>query len=68
MGKIDKEVKLQIKILEKRFTAKGRNEEYEKASMLFDSLIAKGLAKKRGNNLLSASDAHVKQHFKFNNS
>ncbi len=67
MSRIDKEVRIHIKILEKRFAGNDRTEEYEKASTLFDSLIAKGLAKKRGHNLLSASDAHVKQPFKFNN-
>lgn len=41
-------------------------EEFEKANQKFEELIEKGLIKKRGNNLLSVADAHVKRQAWFN--
>jgi len=35
--------------------------DFEEASKLFDKLVEKGLAKKRGNNLLSKDDFHLKK-------
>ena len=59
MGKIVKEVKKEVIMQENRFSQDKRIEEFERMNEKFEELVKRGIAKKRGNQLLSASDAHL---------
>lgn len=56
----------QIASLSKKFGDNPQAKEFQKASDKFDELVELGLAEKRGYNLLSPTDAHIKSHFRFN--
>ena len=47
-----------------RFFHDERVREFEKMNEKFEELVKKGIAKKRGNQLLSASDAHLEPGFR----
>jgi len=66
MGKIVKEVKKEVIMQENRFSQDKRIEEFERMNETFEELVKRGIAKKRGNQLLSASDAHLKREFRLN--
>ena len=68
MGKIVKEVKKEVSTQEDRFSQDKRVEEFEKMNERFEDLVKSGFVKKRGNQLLSVSDAHLKPEFRLNTS
>lgn len=66
MTLVVEEVKKEVNRLEKDFAGDDSIKKFEKTEDLFDELIEAGLAKRRGNNLLSPSDAHIKSFSCFN--
>jgi len=66
MRTLEQEIKENIKHLEKLFGESATLKEYEKTSQNFDNLVKDGFIKKRGYNLLSVSDKHLKGQVPFN--
>jgi hypothetical protein len=66
METIEKQVKDQIESLNEKFAQEENVKEFEKTNDQFEELVSKGVAKKRGYNLLSATDAHIKNQVWFN--
>ncbi len=66
MAAIEKQVEEEIKILKQQFSGDKTVEEFEKTIDRFEDLVNKGMAQKRGYNLLSATDAHIKSQTWFN--
>ena len=58
MSALEKKLILNLQQLESVMD-KTKTKNYEKASKYFDELVDKGLAKRRGHNLLSKSDAII---------
>ena len=56
----------QVESLKKKFAKDDKVNEFEKASDRFDELVEKGVARKRGYNLLSPTDEHIKIKVRFN--
>lgn len=67
METLEKKLIIQIEKLKKEFSSDQKVVEFEKTSMEFDKLVKAGKIKRRGNNLLSLSEAHVKEQVWFNN-
>lgn len=57
---------LEIEKLKQEFSSDEKVVEFEKTSLEFEELVKAGIIKKRGNNLLSLSEAHVKGQVWFN--
>ncbi|TVR77813.1 MAG: hypothetical protein EA412_10060 [Chitinophagaceae bacterium] len=57
--KIDKQVEAAIKKSEIKFKGSELIDKYEDALKKFEELVDKGVAKKRGNNLISITDLHL---------
>jgi len=66
METIDQKTIKSVETLEKRFAGDTVAEEFEMTNQKFEELIEKGYTKKRGYNLLSATDAHLKRQVWFN--
>ena len=66
MGTIEKKVFDELEILKKRHSKDALVIEYEKTNKIFDKLVEDGYVKKRGNNLLSPADTHIKSKVRFN--
>lgn len=66
MEKIENKLIEQIGLLEKKFTNSEETKQFQETSKEFDKLVERGVAQKRGNQLLSATDAHVKSQVWFN--
>lgn len=63
---IEKKLKLGLSKAEKAFKNDSIANEFEKSSKHFNSLVKKGIVKKRGNQLLSISDKNATQRIFFN--
>ncbi len=66
MGTLEEKVAKTIKIVNKSFGGSKEVKAFERSNKEFKELVQKGLAKERGNNLLSSSDAHMKTQVYFN--
>ena len=66
METLEKKVIEELKCLDKKFKQDNLAIEFEKTKKKFDKLVDKGFVKKRGNNLLSPTDAHIKNSVGFN--
>lgn len=66
METIVKQVIEETKALSEKFANSKKTEEFEKISKQFEDLVDKGFVQKRGNHLLSPTDAHVKNQVWFN--
>lgn len=66
MESIENKLLKQVLPLEKKWTNSEEVKKYQKISQEFDKLVEKGVVQKRGNHLLSATDAHVKSQVWFN--
>jgi len=64
MGRIEDKVIKEVTEHKNRFFHDERVREFEKMNEKFEELVKKGIAKKRGNQLLSASDAHLEPGFR----
>lgn len=58
--------RLNIDMLEEKFTNNEKIRKFQETSKEFDKLVEQGLAERRGNRLLSTSDAHLKRQVRFN--
>jgi hypothetical protein len=66
METLEKKVVEKLKSLKKQYQQDDQAIEFEKTNKKFDELVKKGYIKKRGNNLLSPADAHIKNRVWFN--
>jgi hypothetical protein len=66
METLEKKIIEELKILSGEFRQDEFTKEFEKTKKEFDELVDKGFVKKRGNNLLSPTDAHIKSRVWFN--
>jgi len=57
---ITSEIEIRIKSISKKFESCKKVKEYEASLDQFEQLIKLGVAEKRGNNLLSATDVYLK--------
>ncbi len=60
---LEEERDRQLKVLKEKFKNDSRTKEFEKFSDEFEEMVRLGLAEKRGNKLLSPSDANKKSVF-----
>ena len=56
----------ELKNLQDKFSKDDQVIEFEKTNIEFDKLVKEGYVKKRGNNLLSPAEAHIKNKVWFN--
>lgn len=66
MGTIEKELEDGLKIARKMRRDDSTIKRFQSIQSDFESLVAKGYVKKRGNNSLSVLDAHLKPKTSFN--
>jgi len=66
MEKLEKKIQKNLDKLKARFKDNEQMHEFEKITQEFEKLVKAGLAKKRGNNLLSTTDAKIKSQFSYN--
>ncbi len=66
METIENKLLEQVEMLKRKFVDSKRVRQFQETSKEFDKLVEKGFAKKRGNHLLSVTDAHVKSQVWFN--
>lgn len=66
MPKLEKEIKETLETYQVKFKDNKSVLEFELISKKFDELVEKGLVKKRGNNLLTTSELHIKNKLFFN--
>lgn len=66
MDKLEDKIRENVQKLEGEFKDNPLFKEYEQTNRNFKTLIEKGVASKRGNNLLSPSDIHIKRQVWFN--
>lgn len=66
MGTIESELKKTLISYQEKFRNDNKILEFESMSKKFDELVEKGLVKKRGNNLLTTSELHIKNKLFFN--
>ena len=66
MESIEKKIKGCIKKFEKKFEDNAELKAYEKINDEFEALVKAGVVEKRGNQLLSSSESHLKSHVWFN--
>jgi hypothetical protein len=66
MSKIENELKSTINRANDRFNEDATVKRFQSIQSDFETLVAKGYAKKRGNNSLSVTDAHLKTRTVFN--
>lgn len=66
METIERKLVEQVGVLEKRFANSEETKQFLETSKEFDKLVERGVVQKRGNHLLSATDAHVKSQVWFN--
>lgn len=60
--KIDTKLETTIKSLERHFEKLPQTKKFEDSIEEFEKLVAQGLVKKRGNNLISSADKHLQRH------
>lgn len=61
------EVSEELRKLEEMFSEDNKAKTLEESLQKFNDLVEKGIIKRRGYNLLSISDAHMKRNVSFNN-
>lgn len=66
METLEKKVIKELKNLNDEYAKDSLFIEFEKSNQEFDKLVEEGYVKKRGNNLLSPTDAHIKNKVWFN--
>lgn len=66
MAKIEELVQNSLQLADEKFKDDNSVKDFEQSQKEFKELVEKGVAKERGNNLLSASDAHIKTRVFFN--
>jgi hypothetical protein len=66
METLEEKLVIEIKKLKQEFSSDEKLVAFEKTSLEFEELVKAGIIKKRGNNLLSPSEAHVKGQVSFN--
>lgn len=66
MESIEKKIKIAVNQLSKEFEASPQLKSFEKVNAEFESWVQKGVVKKRGNQLLSSSENHLKSQVWFN--
>ncbi len=66
MESIEKQFLESVESLKKKFAGNDQVKAFEKTNEQFKELVEKGIVKKRGHNLLSPADAHVKNKVLFN--
>lgn len=66
MEALEQKLIIELEKLTKEFSSDEKVVEFEKTSLEFDELVKAGIIKKRGYNLLSLSEAHVKGQVWFN--
>ena len=67
MGSMERELEAGLKIAEKKFEKDLAVNRFLSIQADFEKLVAKGFAKKRGNNAFSVIDAHLKPKTSLNN-
>lgn len=63
---IDKQIEESIHKLDEKFGESQQVKRFENSVKEFDLLVENGIASKRGNHLLSISDAHLRKRISFN--
>ena len=66
MGSIERKVKESVTKIGLQFENDKTVKQYAQVSQEFNDLVSKGIAKKRGNNLLSLSDEGASSKIQFN--
>lgn len=66
MKTVEKQFIEQVESLRRKFAKDVKVNEFEKTSEQFDELVERGVVKKRGYNLLSPTDLHIKTKVRFN--
>jgi hypothetical protein len=66
MGTIEKELEDGLRIAQEKGKDDSSIKRFQSIQSDFESLVAKGYVKKRGNNSLSVLDAHLKPKTSFN--
>ena len=66
METLEEKVLNELKNLDKKFSKDEFANEFEKSKKEFTELVEKGIIKRRGNNLLSPTDAHTISRVSFN--
>ena len=66
MESIEKKIKGCIKKFEKKLEDNAELKAYEKTNDEFEALVKAGVVEKRGNQLLSSSESHLKSQVWFN--
>lgn len=66
MESIEKKLKDCIRELEKKFEGNAELKAFKKTNDEFESLVKAGVVEKRGNQLLSSSESHLKSQVWFN--
>lgn len=66
MAKIEELIIDSLKVADEKFKDDNSVKNFEQSQKEFKELVEKGVAKERGNNLLSASDAHIKTRVFYN--
>ncbi len=66
MESLEEKIKNSVIEYEKEFANSESLKIYTEISEKFEDLVEKGLAKKRGNNLLSVTDMHIMDRVVFN--
>lgn len=66
MAKIEELIIDSLKVADEKFKDDDSVKNFEQYQKEFKKLVEKGVAKERGNNLLSASDAHIKTRVFYN--
>ncbi len=66
MESVEKQFIEQVEYLKQKFAKDDKVDEFEKFSDRFDEIVERGVAKRRGHNLLSPTDDHIKIKVRFN--
>ncbi|MDH5398405.1 MAG: hypothetical protein OEX02_09675 [Cyclobacteriaceae bacterium] len=66
MESLEKDLKDCVKELKKKFEDSAQIKAFEKTNSDFETLVKKGVVQKRGNNLLSPAESHIKSQVWFN--
>lgn len=66
MKSVEKQIESAVKQMNKKFESSSELKSFEKTNTEFNSWVQKGTVKRRGNQLLSASENHLKSQVWFN--
>jgi len=66
METLVEKVEIEVKSLNEKFSKDKQVLEFEDTILFFEKMVEEGYIKKRGNNLLSLAEAHIKNKVWFN--